>query len=373
MLRDVLHRLISWRDRMLAQRSVQNLTVAVPVLRPVANRRARELFDLCIGFVHTQVVTACVELDLFEVLSGAPKSVDQVAATCQLTPDAAARLLAAATALKLFVRNRDGRYRLGELGAAFRGAAGIADIVRHNQLFYRDLADPVALLRGHRDDLELAGYWPYAEGETSVAELSPGDTTPYSRLMAATQPFIADDVLAAYDFTRHRALLDVGGGNGAFAAAIAHRFPAIEVGVFDLKSVTHLAMETFSAQGLENRAHVHPGDFHRNALPSGYDAISLIRILLDHDDDAVRGLLASVKTALPPGGKLLVAELMSGAHGAETISDAYFGLYLMAMGRGRPRSVRRICELLADAGFASVRPVSTRRALVTQLVVGVAP
>ncbi len=42
--------------------------------------------------------------------------------------------------------------------------------------------------------------------------------------------------------------------------------------------------------------------------------------------------------ALPPGGTLLIAEPMAGTPGAEAMGDAYFGLYLWAMGSGRPRS-----------------------------------
>ena len=40
-----------------------------PLTRPIARRRARELFDLCAGFVYSQVLLACVRLRLFEILA----------------------------------------------------------------------------------------------------------------------------------------------------------------------------------------------------------------------------------------------------------------------------------------------------------------
>lgn len=373
MRRTLRERVLGWRDDLLARPSVQTLTVAIPFLRPIANQRARELFDLCIGFVHTQVVSACVELDIFELLGEGPMSTAQVGSRTNLDPEAAERLLAAAAAIKLLVRLPDGRYRLGELGAAFRGATGIKEIVKHNQIFYRDFSDPVALLRGDKAKLELPRYWPYAHGTETVATLSRHETAPYSKFMAATQPFIVEDVLAAYNFRKHRALLDVGGGDGTFATSVATRTPSLRIGVFDLPSVADLAEQKFQALGLADRAVAHPGDFHRSVLPPGYDVISLIRILLDHDDRAVLRLLRRVRQALLPGGTVLIAELMSGTRGAETFSDAYFGFYLMAMGRGRPRSVTEISKLLRAAGFADVRSISTRRTLMTQLVAGVAP
>ncbi len=369
----LLARVLRWRDALLANPAVQNLTVALPFLRPVANRRARQLFDLCIGFVHTQVITACVAVDLFEKLATEPLSPARLAAETGLDVDAATRLLRAAAAIKLVRCQRDGRYRLGELGAAFRGAPGLTEIVRHNQIFYRDFRDPEALLRGTMGPTELSQFWPYAEGAQGVRSLTREEIEPYTRFMAATQPFIADDVLAAHDFRRHRALLDVGGGNGAFASAVARANSSLRVGVFDLPAVVEAAQETFSRQQLAERASVHGGDFHRDPMPQGYDAISFVRVLLDHDDDRVVALLGRARAALPAGGTVLVAELMSEAAGAETISDAYFAFYLLAMGRGRPRSVARISKLLEAAGFVSVAPVKTRRMLMTQLIVGSVP
>jgi len=367
----IRERLVRWRNRLLADPKIQNLAVAVPFVRPVANAKAREIFDLCIGFVHTQVITACIELDLFEHLADGPLSVDQVAERSNLSPDAASKLLAAATALKLFVRDRDGRYRLGERGAAVRGTAGIAEIIRHNQVFYRDLTDPVGLLRGEkRGQTELASYWPYAEGAAGVGALSADQVSPYTDFMSASQPFIADDVIAAYDFSRHSALLDIGGGDGTFAARVAAATPELKVGVFDLPSVAARAEARFEASGLAGRSAVHGGDFHRDPIPGGYDCVALVRILLDHDDTAVSALLARIRVAMPAGGRLVVAELMSETPGAETISDAYFGLYLLAMGRGRPRSAAHIIRLMEEAGFVGCQPLRTRRTLMTQLVTG---
>lgn len=366
-------RLWRWRDRLLANPKMQNLAVALPFLRPVANRRARELFDLCIGFVHTQVVTACIELGVLDMLAEKPMTVAEVAARTRLEADPAERLLRAACSLKLVVQNRNGRFRLGELGAAIRGAPGVREIVKHNQVFYRDLQDPVALLRGEREATELAQYWPYAEGDAAVSKLPAETTSPYTALMAASQPFIADDVIAAYDFRKHSALLDVGGGDGTFVSSVGAANPALKIGVFDLPSVADEATRKFAGLGLGDRATAFGGDFHRDALPTGFDAISLVRILLDHDDDTACRILTAARQALPPGGCVIVAELMSGAPGAETISDAYFGLYLFAMGRGRPRSAEGIRALMIEAGLTEIRAVNTRRALMTQLVVGRVP
>jgi demethylspheroidene O-methyltransferase len=76
-----------------------------------------------------------------------------------------------------------------------------------------------------------------------------------------------------------------------------------------------------------------------------------------------------VHEALPPGGTLLLAEPMAGTPGAEAMGDAYFGFYLLAMGRGRPRRALELTAMLKAAGFASVRPMPTRMPLQTRLLV----
>lgn len=51
------------------------------------------------------------------------------------------------------------------------------------------------------------------------------------------------------------------------------------------------------------------------------------------------------------------------------MGDAYFGFYLLAMGKGRPRSAAELIAMLGAAGFTSARLVPTRMPLQTQLIV----
>ena len=70
-------------------------------------------------------------------------------------------------------------------------------------------------------------------------------------------------------------------------------------------------------------------------------------------------LLRAVRRALPVGGRLLLAEPLAETPGAEAMGHAYFGFYLLAMGRGQPRSEARLRQMLAEAGFGRVRRLRT--------------
>ena len=359
----------SWRDlrdRLLASPRFQSFASAFPPTRPIARRRARALFDLCAGFVYSQVLLACVRLRLFEHLAGGPLSLPALSERLALPPDAAARLLAAAASLRLVSARAGGRYGLGPLGAAMLGNPGVAAMIEHHAMLYADLRDPVALLRGEMRDTELGRYWPYAGG---AADVDDARAAPYSALMAASQPLVAEDVLAAYDLRRHRCLLDVGGGDGRFLVAAAGRAPQLRLLLLDVPAVAARARSRFESAGLGGRAAAIGGDFHADALPAGADIISLVRVIHDHDDDAALAILRRVHAALPPGGTLLLAEPMSGTRGAEPVGDAYFGFYLLAMGSGRPRTPDALRALLARAGFDRTRLLRTRRPMLVRLIV----
>ena len=240
-------------------------------------------------------------------------------------------------------------------------------MVEHHALLYEDLRDPVALLRGEAGPTRLSGYWPYAGGDGRG--LAADSVAPYSGLMAASQALIAEDILEAYPLGRHRCLLDVGGGEGAFLAAAGRAAPALDLMLFDLPAVAARAEAHLTAEGLGGRVRTVGGSFVRDALPAGADVLSLVRVVHDHDDAAARIILRAAHAALASNGTLIVAEPMSGTRDAAPITDAYFGLYLLAMGSGRCRTVPELTALLREAGFTRIREAPTRRPLLTRVLV----
>lgn len=358
---------VAWlrlRNGVYGSARFQRFAARFPLTRRVASRRAAQVFDLCAGFVYSQVLHAAVQTKLLHTLQrSGPGSVAALSQAIGLPLTAAERLLAAAAALALAELLPDGRYALGIRGADLLGNPAVLRMIEHHALLYRDLADPVALLRG-TTHTELSHFWSYAR-DPDAAE----SVTAYSELMSDSLELVAHDVIEAYPFARHSHVLDVGGGDGGFVRALAARAPRLELTLFDLPAVAARARERMLAAGLSARVGVLAGDMLHDALPYGADLLSFVRIIHDHDDaDALR-LLRSAHRALSAGGRLLIAEPMAGTRGAEAMGDAYFGFYLLAMGRGRPRSEQGLRLLLQAAGFERVREVPTRRPMLVRVLV----
>ncbi|MCU0976384.1 MAG: acetylserotonin O-methyltransferase [Steroidobacteraceae bacterium] len=361
-------RFARWRDRLVASPRFRLLAARFPLTRPVARRQARRLFDLVAGFVYSQVLEACVRLRVFEILERGPRTPPELAAEMALPLHATLRLLEAAVALDLLSRRGEGRFGLGPLGAAMLNNPGISAMVEHHGMLYADLADPVAILRDGPGGTRLGRYWAYASAQGGTA-IDPADVADYTALMSASQSLIAEEVLDAYPFRRHRRLLDVGGGDGTFVRAVAERVPGLGIDVFDLPAVAGHARARLASAGLAGRITVHGGDFTCDELPRGADLVTLVRVVHDHDDEIVARLLAAVRACLPQGGTLLIAEPMAGVAGAEAMAGAYFGLYLWAMGQGRARTPDELRRMLREAGFARTRLLKTRVPLQTCVMV----
>lgn len=346
-----------WRERLLGASAFQWWAMRVPGVRQVARHHAERLFDLCSGFVASQVLYACVRSGLVAELSTGPRPARELAARCRMEDAGLELLLQSAQELGLIER-RNACWGLSVLGAALAGNPAVLRMIEHQPQLYADLADPLERLRADAPPGVLARFWSYARQPPGAAA---GTVAPYTTLMAGTQSLVAEDILHAYPFGRHRVVLDVGGGDGTFLSALARRFPRLTLRLFDLPEVTRIGAARLEAEGLAGRTVVTGGDFLADALPTGADVITLVRVLHDHDDRPALALLEAARRALQPGGRLVIGEPMRDVPGTFASATVYLGFYLRAMGQGRMRSPAEVSTLLRAAGFRQVRRHRTLR------------
>jgi demethylspheroidene O-methyltransferase len=359
-----------WRNRLIASPNFQRWAIRFPLTRWLVRKQASDIFDLMAGFVYTQILLACTQLNLFDILANGALSFDELKKQIPLKPAGLRRLLDAAVAIKLLVKRSEDRYALSMMSAPLVGNIAILDMVKHHADFYRDLSDPIALLQGDTSSATLNEYWPYITPEQGAApeSLSAEKVADYSKLMAHTQSLVTDEIIDAYHMGKHQMVLDIGGGQGAFVKRLATRYPHLEFKLFDIPGVAELSNAHFQEIGLSKRAQAIGGNFFQDPLPKGCDLATLVRVIFDHDDARVKQLLANVFDALNPGGTLLLAEPMAETKGFEAMGHAYFGFYLLAMGRGRPRNESEIRGLLSDAGFTGIELLNSYMPLNAQIL-----
>ena len=111
------------------------------------------------------------------------------------------------------------------------------------------------------------------------------------------------EALATYlDLSKHRALLDVGGGSGVMSIALARKNPHLNACVLDLAVVCEIAAGNIRRAGLSRRISTMPGDIRRK-LPIGHDVIMFCDI-----GPVSEQLLKNTHHGLPSGGLVVAVD-----------------------------------------------------------------
>ena len=324
-----------------------------------------ELRDVTFDFRAARAVMAAVSLGVVERLASEPADVKEVARSCELDPRGAESLLAALAALGV-VRAEGERFALSE--AARRVLVGTGERSRRGVVLH---------------DLWHWGLWARLEGSLrSGAPVAERRNDPFFSDPAVLAAFFPNLARAMEESSRESSerlarelplggrerVLDLGGGSGNFAAALARAHPALEIEVVDLPPVAREASRALELADLEARVAVRGANFLVDPLDpagTGYDVVLLSRVLMGLPDAAAAELLARVRGALRAGGRAVVHEFRRGEGPGERVG-ALLDLDMLLLTGGAVRSPARLAALLEAAGFAEVetRPFGSLGVLV---------
>lgn len=156
-------------------------------------------------------------------------------------------------------------------------------------------------------------------------------------------------VVAAFDLSKYKQLVDLGGATGHLPIAAAAKYPQMEAVVFDLPNVVKVAAEHCAGTRVKCVA----GDFFTDELPAA-DLYALGRILHDWSEPKIALLLKKIVAALPEGGGLLIAEKLLNDDKTKPVSATMQSLNMMICTEGRERSLAEYEALCLAAGFKRV-------------------
>lgn len=356
-----------WRNRLIGSPGFRSAGRHIPGFSAIASSRANDLFAITTGFAQSQVLLVFVETGLPAFLAERPRTVAAVARHAGLGEDNALRLLRAAAGLELAAPLGGGLWTLADHGAVIAASPGLVAMIRHHGLVYRDLADPLALLREPPAETETSRFWAYVGSPDG--KIDPQAARTYSELMRVSQDMVIEEVLATVPMARFRSVLDVGGGDGAFIEAVGKRWPHLDLALFDLPAVAERASERLRESPVAPRLSIHGGSFFDHAIPAHADTYSLIRVLYDHGDEAALAILRAVRSAMDPGDMLVIGEPMDGTSRGAGLAAAYFTMYLAAMRSGRCRSPQDHFALLRAAGFTRMKVLPTALPVISGVIV----
>ncbi len=159
-------------------------------------------------------------------------------------------------------------------------------------------------------------------------------------------------------------LLDLGGGPGTFSIALAQRFPHLQAVLCDRDDqALQVARSDIRAAGLEDRVRIMAADFLIDEIGSDYDLVLLSNVLCTCSEEQNRLLLSKEKSALNPGGRVLIRDHMLDDTKTSPASAALFSVCMVVgTSAGQVYSRAELKSWLEDSGFEAVHwvPVEPR-------------
>ncbi|WP_051871648.1 methyltransferase [Streptomyces sclerotialus] len=316
-----------------------------------------DLMEMVVGGCTAQAIYTAAKLGIADVLAEGPRTAEEIAAKVEADPDGVYRLLRALTTRAIFAEEPGKRFTLTPMADALRSDA--PNSVR-----------ALVLMAGHPITWETWGrlthsvvtgepaFWKlrgmrvfeYLARDEEYADL-------FNQAMTFSSSIEIPTILEAYDFSRFRTIVDVGGGQGRLLAAILQATPDANGVLLDIESVTASAPPVLAEAGVADRCTIHSGSFF-DAVPTGGDAYILKHVLHDWPEDKAVDILRSVRASIGENGELLLVALVLPDDNSPHLGKVVDLDLLLEFG-GRHRTAEEYRRLLATAGFALRRVVPT--------------
>jgi hypothetical protein len=256
------------------------------------------------------------------------------------------------------LEERDGgRFALTEVGACLRsdvaGSLRGPAVVR-GELYYQAAAGTLAAVRRGGTAFEQV----YGDRFFDYLARHPEQEASFQASMSGRAEQEAGDVVAAYDFGGLGRLVDVGGGYGILLGAVLRAAPELQAVLVDQPGVVEQARRRLEAEGVAGRCELVAGDFF-GSVPDGADAYLLSRVLHDWVDDDARRLLATCRSAMGQGSRLLIVEALLPERARDQPAVIRMDLHMLVLLGAHERTETQYRRLLGETGFRVARVVPT--------------
>ena len=323
-------------------------------------REAAVLLRVAAGFVSSQVLYVAAELGIADLLAHGALTAQELASKTGAQADAMARLLRALVAFGILKCNGDDKFLLTAAGEFLR-----SDVPGSQRALVRFLVGPWYWRAWENLSHSIRTGEPAFDHVWGMSNFEywrrhPDVSKIHDEAMEGLTALETARILASYDFSHFGKVVDVGGGNGAFLAALLRQHPKITGTLADLSHVVSLASGVLQQAGVVDRCDIVACDFFE-ALPAGGDAYVLKHVIHDWDDERARRILRNCHRFMGESAKLLIIDMVFPAQPTPETAMAYIsdiGMFVGTPG-GRERTQGNFQELLESAGFEFIQVIPT--------------
>ncbi len=313
-----------------------------------------QLRGMISGYMVSQVISVTAALGLADILAKGATSADALAKQTETHPEALTRLLRSLAVLGLVEPSDTGLLQLTPLGALLRsdapGSLRAIAIMAGGGGIWRAWGDLLHTVRTG----ETAFNHVFGMGSFEYSSLHPERAAMFDAYMAGHTLRAVPAILAAYDFSCERHIVDVGGGNGILLSAILVAAPKMKGIVFDIAAGLKETRRRLEEADVSERCSVVAGDFFKS-VPSGAETYILKSILHDWNDAQCVVILKNCYDAMRADSTLVIIErvMPEPASRSDVDREAVMMDVHMMVARGRERTILQYKQLLAAAGLTA--------------------
>jgi len=240
---------------------------------------------------------AGLQLDLFTPLKDGPMTAAQLAAALGVRPDKLKPLLYALVAAGLLTVKDDSFFNTPEADHFLvRGRPGYRG-GRH-ETFSRQWLGTLKTAETIRTGMPQA--------KIDYSAMPQDQLEPYYRGIHAATVASGCDLVARYDFSSYRSLVDVAGGSGGLAIAVAEACPHLRATVVDLPTVTPITQRYVAEAGAADRVQVMTADVVNEHLTGSFDVAALKAFIQVLSPDQARRALRNVWRVIEACGVIYI-------------------------------------------------------------------
>jgi ubiquinone/menaquinone biosynthesis C-methylase UbiE len=328
-----------------------------------------QLIQMGVAIWQARAVYAAAELCIADCLACGPLAPEELALKTGTHAPSLGRLLRALASCGLVEQTPSGQFVNTTLGDSLRdgapGAARATILTIAGSWQWKAWDHFLHALQTGESGMQAAygnDLFGYLSGE-------PLHSARFNDAMVGMHGAVASAVIEAYDFSRLKNIIDVGGGKGALLTSILKAHPQVQAVLFDLPEVERSAREYLIASGIGARCSFFGGDFFEH-IPSGHDAYLLAHVLHDWKDDQAIAILKQCRRAMRADGRLLIVEAVL-PDGNTPHHGKLMDLLMLTVTGGIERSEREFAQILALADFAlsDVHPTMTHQSVIEAIPV----
>ncbi len=305
-----------------------------------------KVMQVASGYWHSCALHAANRLDIFNLLDGAPKTLDELTTATGADRRCLGGLLSALVAIDFLARDGD-TFSNNQFGQTF---------LTNSSQFYQG-----GIVYMFENWYEAWGglYNTVMSGKPSALmhqEYSDQETRDYMMGMHNRALSQSDVLTGMVDLSGKKQLMDVGCGPATFSVKFCERYDGLNAVAMDRAQNLEIAQEIVNQFNMQDRVELHPGDYNADSLGDSNDAMLLSSMTNQESPENIKKLLQKCYGSMNKDGVIMIQEQLLNPKktGPELAAMIGVNQIINTMG-GSSYSTTEMEAIMSKVGFVEIK------------------